>query len=578
MGGRQVGSDPGALESRAMKDILDQAVYYLGALWRRRWLVFGTVWTIAAIGWAGVVGLPNRYESSARIYVDTATVLGPLLKGLAVENDLNRQVQVMRQTLLSRPNLDELVRMTDLDVTVRGPAAYEALINRLEDDIELSSDKQNLFTISYKNTDPRRARDVVQALTTIFVENNLGENRSDIDNAQKFLSRQIAEYEKSLDKAESALAKFKQENMEFLPGQSGLAEKLGDARSRKAALEAQLEDTEKRVSLLEKELADTPRMLGATISGEGPPSNIDAQIIAIQAKLAELTARYTDQHPDVVVLRRRLDALLKQQNARMAAMGGPAGGGGTGSVINPVYTQLRIALVEEKGKVATLRDQVRRAGEQVARLERRIRLVPEVEAKMKKLTRDYEVIKKNYEVLRSRLESARISADRDEGGNRVSFRIIEAASMPALPSGPPRAVFLIAVLLASLAAGVAITALLAVTQVTYGSARHLKRDFPQNVIGVISVVADEKERRRERKEIVLLASGSIASLLVMFTLLYLESRYGLPQVLALAWGLCVVPLVLGLGALLYWRKTHRRRMATPAPSSAKAALERRAAA
>ena len=560
-----------------MKEILDQAVYYLGALWRRRWLVFGTVWTIAALGWAAVVSLPNQYESSARIYVDTATVLGPLLKGLAVESDLNRQVEVMRRTLLSRPNLDELVRMTDLDVTARGPAAYEALINSVEDRIDLSSDKQNLFTISFRDTDRRRARDVVQALTTIFVENNLGENRSDIDNAQKFLSRQIVEYEKSLDNAESALAKFKQENMEFLPGQSGLAEKLGQARSQKSALEAQLEDAEKRVSLLEEELASTPRMLGETVAGSGPPSNIDAQIVEIQARLAELTSRYTEQHPDVVVLRRRLEGLLEQQRARLAAMGGATGSGNAGSVVNPVYSSLRIALVEEKGKVATLRDQVRRAGETVASLERRIRLVPEVEAKMKKLTRDYEVIKKNYEILRTRLESARISADRDEGGNRVNFRIIEAASMPALPSGPPRAMLLVAVLLASLAAGVAITALLAVTQVTYGSVHHLKRDFPNNVIGVISVVADEEGRRRERREIFLLSAGSIASFLAMFILLYLESRYGLPEVLALAWGLCAVPLVFGVSALLHWRLTHRRHMGAVAPSPVSAVLERHAA-
>ncbi|RMD91042.1 MAG: hypothetical protein D6807_00555, partial [Alphaproteobacteria bacterium] len=531
-----------------MKDILDQVIYYLGALWRRRWLVFGTVWTVAAVGWAAVVSLPNQYESSARIYVDTATVLGPLLKGVAVESDLNRQVQVMRQTLLSRPNLDQLVRMTDLDVTAPGPAAYEALINRLEDRIDLTADKQNLFTISFTDKDPRLARDVVQALTTIFVENNLGENRSDIDNAQQFLRRQIAEYEKSLDAAESALAKFKQDNMEFLPGQSGLAEKLASAKGQKASLEAQLEDARKRVALLEDELAKTPRMLGDVAVAGGPPTNIEAQIVAIQAQLAELRARYTDEHPDVVVLKRRLENLLRQQEARIsAATGGPNAGDTGGTVVNPVYSDLRIALVEEKGKVTTLEDQVRRAAQQVAQLERRIRLVPEVEAKMKKLTRDYEVIRQNYETLRSRLEAARISADRDEGGNRVNFRIIEAASLPALPSGPPRALFLIAVLFASLVAGGGVSWLLAVTQVTYGSVDHLKRDFPHKVIGVIGMVMDDKGRRRHRREIILLVAGSALGLLALFTLLFLESRYGLVSVRALGWGLCLIPLALGLG-------------------------------
>lgn len=548
-----------------MNEMLEQARYYLDALWRRRWLVFGSACMIAAIGWAMVANLPNQYSSSARIYVDTANVLGPLLRGVAVQSDLGRQVEVMRRTLLSRPNLEQVARMTDLDLGASTPAQMDVLTARLQGEIKLQSGRENLFDISYTATDPALARKVVQAVTTIFVENNLGQNRSDIDNAQVFLRQQIAEYEKTLNESEAALAKFKQENMPFLPGQTGLQNQLAAAEQDLAMLEGQLGDSRRRADLLAQELGETPEMLGRTAFGSGPPTESEAEIVRVQGLLADLESRYTEHHPDVVTMRRRLEKLRADFQASIDAFGpekGPAAAGGS-NLPNPVYAELRMELIRERSTTEVLREQVGRARESVNTLSRRIQLVPEIEAQLKRLTRDYELIRSNYDTLRSRQESARISADRDEQGNSVNFRIIEAAKVPTLPSGPPRAAFLGVVLLVSLGAGVAIAWMLSMVRVTYGSLQHLRRDFANiPVLGGLTRVDHDRDRRRGNWHLAGFLVGILGLLTGFAALLALESGYGLRAVPDLALAVSGAVFLLGAFAVAKchfdWPKFLRR--------------------
>jgi polysaccharide chain length determinant protein (PEP-CTERM system associated) len=533
-----------------VNEIYQQLLFYMGALWRRRWMIFAIAAMIAGLGWAGVSSLPNEYRSSAKIYVDTATILSPLLAGVAVEENVDRQIEIMRRTLLSRPNIEQLARMTDMDIEASTPAGMEVMLDQLEKRISLTAQRDNLFDISYVDRSPQRARDVVQALTTLFVENNLGRNRADMDNAQGFLDRQIAEYEQKLNEAEDALARFQQGNAAFLPGQTGLQSNLAEAREVLSDLLGQLQDTEARQRLLERELAETPQILGQTSGGMGPPTNLEVQIIDLQSRLEELESRYTGEHPDVVVMRRRLEAMMSQHAAFVDNFGqsddlrsGPSANNVT--IPNPVYADLRMELVRERTNAETLREKVGRARQAVDDLERKVFQVPEVEAQMKRLTRDYDVIRKNYETLLTRRESARISSDREQAGSRVNFRIIEAASVPLMPSGPPRALFLAAILMMSFVAGGAVAWLLAVARVTYGSVDHLKRDFDFPVIGFLTVVGHDDPGKGIKDKISLGASLSVL-LAVFIGLLYIESRFGIPMHQMLAYGLCLFVFIFGL--------------------------------
>ena len=149
-----------------MTELFQLFFHYVNALWKRRWIILLGAWAVALPGWFVVASMPSVYESSSRIYVDTTNVLQPLLRGIAVQSNPEAQVELMKQTLLSRPNLMEVARKTDYDLTARGPAQMESLLNSIQTRTTVASNREDVFWITFRDSDPQRARNVVQALLT----------------------------------------------------------------------------------------------------------------------------------------------------------------------------------------------------------------------------------------------------------------------------------------------------------------------------------------------------------------------------------------------------------------------------
>ena len=160
-----------------MEELYRQILSICYGMWLRRWYAVGVAWLVALIGWGVVATMPDKYESFARIYVDADPLLTPLMKGMIIDVDIDEQILLMQRTLTSRPNLEKVVRMTDLDLTVETDLQKEALLVRLESNIFVTSQGGSLVRVAYEHTDPQLAKRVVQALMTIFVETNLGRSR-----------------------------------------------------------------------------------------------------------------------------------------------------------------------------------------------------------------------------------------------------------------------------------------------------------------------------------------------------------------------------------------------------------------
>ena len=131
------------------------------------------------------------------------------LQAIAVEMNLFQQIDIMRRTLLSRPNLEKIILMTDLDLTVKSDEEKERLIDAMTSKIEVTQQGRNLFQIAYVDEERGLTKRVVQAVMQIFVEGNLGASRKDMETTRRFLEGQIRSYERQLVEAETRLAKFK---------------------------------------------------------------------------------------------------------------------------------------------------------------------------------------------------------------------------------------------------------------------------------------------------------------------------------------------------------------------------------
>jgi uncharacterized protein involved in exopolysaccharide biosynthesis len=136
-----------------MNDNYVQLLLLLRSLWLRRWYALGVAWLVTLGGWMYVTSIPDKFESTAQIYIDTDTMLKDLLQGVTVDVDTNRQVQVMQQTLLSRPNLERVLRMADMDLNATSDAQVAAMAAQIRTRVALTPIAPNLFRLSYEDHD-----------------------------------------------------------------------------------------------------------------------------------------------------------------------------------------------------------------------------------------------------------------------------------------------------------------------------------------------------------------------------------------------------------------------------------------
>lgn len=445
-----------------MEDFREQLLFYLDQMWRRRWIALSFAWLVCALGWTVVAFLPDEYASDARIYVDTDSLLNPLLRGIAVDSnqDQDQEVAIMQRTLTSRPNLTQVARMTDLDKTVNNDGEMQALLNDLEQRVAIRAEGPKLFRVSFSDNQPTTARNVVQALLTIFVESTVGNKREDMETARSFIETQIEEYERQLEDAEQKLADFKVENLQYLSNSAqSFSARLETQRATMKELQFQYDDGIAQLTQLRDRLESTPQLLtmetAPALNQENP---LLARIRALQSQMDQMQLLYTERHPEVQRLKEILSGLENQARERADADSQQQAeqlpqDTVTTQTANPVFDSLSLRVVEQETVVASAKRRLDEAISEVSRLENMATTAPKVEADFTALNRDYAVIQNNYENLLGRREAARISQAAESRTEPVQFRIIAAPEIPAKPEGPNRPLFNIAVFIIGLGAG-----------------------------------------------------------------------------------------------------------------------------
>jgi len=254
-----------------MTSFVPQATDVLRGMWQGRWAGLAAAWLAAIAGTVFVFLKPDRYEATARVYVDTQSVLKPLLHGLTVQPNVEQEVAILSRTLITRPNLEKLVRMTDLDLETKTAEGRDRLIDGLGRTVYIKGAGQNLYTIGFTHPDRAHATRVVQSLLSIFVESGLAPKVNDTGQAQRFIEEQIKHYEQRLSEAENRLKEFKLKNLDlnvtqgrdFFGAMATLTESLQEARlllqeapNSRDALKQQIQDDEVRPPALIGTLAD----------------------------------------------------------------------------------------------------------------------------------------------------------------------------------------------------------------------------------------------------------------------------------------------------------------------------------
>jgi len=528
-----------------MQELVHQILSTARGMWKFRWPGLIATWVVAIAGVVIVWRIPDQFEASARVYVDTDSILKPLMSGLAVQPNVDQQIAMLSRTLISRPNLEKLVRMADLDLKDQTKSDQELLIERLQKGIEIrTAGGVNLYSMAYRDPEPDKAKRVIQSMVSIFVESGLGASRKDTDSAKTFLNEQIKVFEGKLEEAEGRLKEFRLRNIDR-QGADGkdVATRIVEIGSQLEAARLQLREAERSRDAAKRQLAESRTQgAGSALSSLLKESSIavstqelDSRIDAQKRNLDGLLQRFTEQHPDVVGARRLIADLeeqrrkeVQEQQKRAAQTAANTPNPGALSE-NLAQQELNRMMATSEVQVAALHARVDEYASRYAQMKEQLKTAPQIEAEASQLNRDYAVTRKNYEDLVARRQSAVMSGELDVASGVAEFRLIDPPRVTPKPVSPNRLLLFPGALVAALAAGLFIAFAASQLRPTFGDGSELRLKTGLPLLGVVTLLSSDAERQRERASMLRFmgASGGLVMLMVAgLVALIVMNRYG----------------------------------------------------
>jgi polysaccharide biosynthesis transport protein len=442
-------------------------------------------------------GLPSVYKSRAVILIEAQEIPQDLVRSL-VTSFADQRMQIIAQRVLTNANLGEIIQKYGLYADDRKREALESVLDTMRDDISMlpiSADvvdpKQGkavkatiAFELAYENESPQLAQRVANEIASLFLNENLKQRSEASADTLTFLSNESEKLRDTVGELESKLAEFKKGNVERLPELTNLnLELMNRTEVQLNQLETQLQSLQQQRVYLESELAQQKpssqmisetgqRILGpvdrlkvleseftplaaryganhpdvvgmrkeiealrAQVGGGGAGSELSLKLQQAQADYAQASKKYAPEHPDVKRLAREVDS-LRSQLAGMGAsapMPGPAA-----PPDNPAYIQLQARLSATDSDIASVRSQQVSLRAKLAELEDRITNSPEVERQYRMLMRDYEIAQAKYQEVLAKRQEAELASSLETNQRGERFTLIEPPVTPEEPSSPNR--------------------------------------------------------------------------------------------------------------------------------------------
>tara|TARA_R110001606_G_scaffold39560_4_gene108971 strand:- start:7987 stop:9531 length:1545 start_codon:yes stop_codon:yes gene_type:complete len=485
-----------------MNGLYDEFRIAVHSVWNRRWLALAVAWGLCLLGWLVVALIPNSYESQARVSVEMQSILSDKVGVDARERKKN--MERIQETLASTINLEKVVRGTALNESVATDRELAGKVEMLRKSITIKSEKDNLYEITATSSagnlsdaeNAVLARDIVQKMIDLFVEENLSGDRDETSQTIKFLDAQLAQREKELQEAEQKRVQFETENLGLLPGVGSISQRMEAARAEQGQIDSQLSQASATLAALNGQLSGTPSSIATPGFGGAGDGSARGQLAQAEAKLASARARgWTDSHPDVVAMKNEIVALRKQ------AAKEPSGSGGAYRTPNPAYSSLQSMRAERQASVAALQARKNALQADMAQLASKQTLEPGIAAEMSRINRDHEVLKAQYDKLLTDREQIKLRGQVESETDSVKFLVIDPPSSPRSPAAPNRPLLLAMVLFAGLGGGVGTAFAMGHLQTSYPTAAKLEKASGLPVIGSVSQILTNAQRAMRKKKL-----------------------------------------------------------------------------
>ncbi len=414
--------------------------HYLGVLQKRKYLSLAVALAVLSVFTWGSLFWPKSYEASSTVFIQKSAVMDPLIQGVGVSGSMEDRLRTLRDSILSRNIIERVVKKLDLDVSTKSPAKYENLIENIRDNITITTkspkgkEAADLFTISFIGSNPRKVRDIVNALVNEYIGENLGFRRSDAYGAFEFIQAQLLEYKAKLDESDKSIREFREKNPQLVPqSETTLLGRMENFQSAKIEADIKLKELLRRREGLKKQLSGEKELTVTFVSKDGSPQS---RLSYLNNQLVLLMSKFTEKHPEVIKVKSEIEELKKQIAQSKNSQGD--GAGSEMSSLNPIYQQIREDMTKTDAEIESLRARSSELYRQQQSTQGMLGRMPKEQEEWSKLQRDRNVYQKIYDDLLQKLENARVSKDLEGTDKSEAFRIVDPAILPLLPVKPNR--------------------------------------------------------------------------------------------------------------------------------------------
>lgn len=508
---------------------------YWQRVFHRRWWLMGSVF----LGWLAGTGvgvtLQPRYRSETVILVEQQKVPEHYVEpNVAV--DLQERLQSMSQQILSRTRLVGIIDKLHLYTKDRSSADSDDLVARMRRDIDIDlikapgrTDQLSAFKISYSASSAAVAQQVTGELTSLFIDENLRNRAQLSEDTTAFLDNQLGEARKSLDAQEQRLREFRSQYLGQLPEQlQGNVQILGGLQGQLQAATDALNQSEQQHMYLQSLLNQYRTLRGKQgkddeeVQAFTPPA-LDQKLETLKSQLADLSAKYTPQHPDVRRVQEEIaatEALRTKVETDIKSQKGT--GGGTGSVASLRDMQALSPMMQIEGQlkaneleIDNQRNKVKKLEATIEEYQKRLNLAPVREQQMAAITRDHQQSRTYYESLLAKKQQSEMATDLEKRQQGEQFRMIDPPHLPQKPYWPNRPMLSLAGLGLGTLFGLGIIIALELMNPLVYRDEELQNLLGKKVLVCIPPLPTEREQRRHLRYRVLEGMAASAMLIVI---------------------------------------------------------------
>ena len=441
--------------------------YYMNLAVRRKWWIIVPVLLSILAGAVDIKITPKSYKANTLILVEGQKVPTSYVRSTVTES-LQSRLHTITQQVYSRTNLEKIIEQFNLDADNRKERPTAELVKNLRQKININlrgSGRTQAFEISFIWHNPKTVAEVTNAIASQFIEQNLKVREDMAMGTTAFLENEAEKMRIELEDHEKRLELFNKQHMGMLPSELGsnlnilgqLKEELNHLETRIQAENAQAVMLQRQAQMIQMEQMQPSDLIEIVPDEAGGMQSED--ITDLESQVRQLRLQYTEKHPDVVALRRRIS--LIQQNLTDDTTGNEASPSESvedfpAQFDNPLafqQDQISFQLEEINKNIESYQKKIREIKNKIQVYNNRIERIPEVELDLTKLTRDYSTMRSRYQSLLQKKIDARMAEELERRQKGEQFKVLDSAIIPEKPFKPDVKKVMLLALMAGLGIG-----------------------------------------------------------------------------------------------------------------------------